>query len=108
MSNTAAANKAHLNARRDIVQNPHMRNLRLLQVSCEEYDPVKNAWFHRPDARSARYHFATASEPDGHVFVAGGFGTRLGLSRAAYGTEAVLDDFERYDPHTGIWVRKVG
>ena len=75
-------------------------------VSSEEYDPATDTWFPRADAPSARYHFATASEPNGHVFVAGGFGTSLGLSKEAYGTEGVLDAFERYDPYSGVWVRK--
>ena len=75
-------------------------------VSSEEYDPASDTWFMRTDAPSARYHFAVASEPRGHVFVAGGFGMVQGLAKAAYGTESVLNAFERYDPYSEVWVRK--
>jgi hypothetical protein len=66
-------------------------------TSSEEYDPVADRWYVREDAPSARYYGATASEPSGHVYVAGGWGTRLGLAREAYGTEGVLSAFERYE-----------
>ena len=75
-------------------------------VSSEEYDPATDTWFERDDCPTARYHGAAASEPEGHVFVAGGWGATRGLSRAAYGTHRVLSAFDRYDPHSAVWVRK--
>ena len=68
-------------------------------TSSEEYDPSTDTWYDRADAPTARYHFAVASEPAGHVYAAGGFGSEYGHARAAYGTERVLDTFDRYDAH---------
>ena len=59
------------------------------------YDPSTDRWFTRADAPSARYHVSVASEPGGHVFVAGGYGSEFGHSAAAYGTEGILPTFER-------------
>ena len=75
-------------------------------TSAEEYDPATDAWYARADMPSARYHVTVASEPRGHVFVAGGFGSEFGHAAAAYGTERILPTFERFDPYTGQWVRK--
>ena len=61
----------------------------------------------RDDAPSARYHATAASEPGGHVFVAGGWGSEHGHSAAAYGTEGLLPTLERFDPYAGVWVRRV-
>ena len=71
----------------------------------EEYDPETDTWYDRADMASARYHTSTASEPRGHVFVAGGYGSEYGHAPAAYGTEGVLATFERYDPYAAGWVR---
>lgn len=101
-------------------------------IASEEYDPDTDTWYTRSDAPSARYHATVASEPHGHVFIAGGYGSeyawhlpllatphacpphpdrflargRYGHSAAAYGTEGVLATLERYDPWNGQWVRK--
>lgn len=75
-------------------------------TSSEEYDPASDRWYVRSGMPSARYHVTTAAEPEGHVFVAGGYGTELGHLRAAYGAEGILATFECYDPWAAGWVRK--
>ena len=75
-------------------------------ISSEEYDLDTDRWFTRADAPSARYHASAASEPGGHVFIAGGYGSEFGHSAAAYGTEGILATLERWDPYSGQWTRK--
>ena len=51
----------------------------------EEFSLRSGTWRSLPGTKAARYYHAAAADPLGNVFVAGGFGSRVGVGGAAVG-----------------------